>query len=341
MTLTKFIKKMPKAELHVHLEGAVRPQTLLALARRHGIALPSDTIEGLRQWYRFTNFPHFVEVYKQISQCIRTPEDIELITREFLQQCAEQNVRYVEAIYTPYTHYQQKGLRFARQFAALTEARAWGRETLGVHMNLILDISREVPAEEGRVTAGWAIQGMGQGVVALGLGGNEAGNPPEKFAEAFAMAEEAGLPSVPHAGETAGPESIWGALQVLKAVRIGHGVRCLEDPVLVEELRRRQIPLEVCPTSNVHLKVAPSLEEHPLPRLIEEGLRVTINSDDPPLFNTTLTGEYVKIAQTFGYDEADVERLVMNAVQAALVDEEERAEMVAAFEREFAEVRGG
>lgn len=339
MTLTDFIEAMPKAELHVHLEGAVRPQTLLALARRNDVALPTSSVEGLREWYRFVDFPHFIEIYKQISQCIRTPEDIELVAREFLQERAAQNIRYTEVTYTPYTHVVQKGISFQEQFAALRRARAWGREALGVTMNLILDIAREVSPDEGRKTAEWAIAGMGQGVVALGLGGYEVGNPPEKFADVFALAHEAGLPSVPHAGETVGPESIWGAIDTLKADRIGHGIHCLQDAALVRTLRERQIPLEVCPTSNVHLMVVPSLQEHPLPRLIDEGLYVTINSDDPPLFNTTLTGEFQKIAGAFDYGEEELEALVMNAVRAALLDEAEKAALVESFQEEFAALR--
>jgi adenosine deaminase len=180
---------------------------------------------------------------------------------------------------------------------------------------------------------------MGDGVVALGLGGPEIGNPPEKFSTAFVRARAAGLPGVPHAGETVGPESVWGALRALDPVRIGHGVRCLEDTALVEELRARQIPLEVCPTSNVCLGVAPSIAEHPLPRLLAEGLYVTLNSDDPPMFNTTLTNEYLAVAGAFGWGAAELERLTLNAVRAALLPAAERADLDARFAAEFARLR--
>lgn len=332
MELTEFIRRMPKAELHVHLEGAVQPETLLGLAQRNKVPLPASTVDELRAWYTFSDFAHFVEVYLQLSECFRTPEDIEFVTREFLKGQAAQNILYSEVTYTAYTHYAQKRIAFDDQLAALNRARAWGEEALGVRMGLIIDIPREIPAGEGKICAQWAIRGMESGVVALGLGGDEVRHPPEKFAEAFAMAEEAGLPSVPHAGETAGPASIWRALETLKAVRIGHGVRCLEDPALVEELRSRQIPLEVCPTSNLCLGVASDLESHPLPRLAAEGLYVTIGSDDPAIFNTTLTDEYLKIADAFGYDERDVVQLVMNAVHASLLDPEHKTLLVQAFE---------
>jgi adenosine deaminase len=340
MILSEFVRRMPKAELHVHLEGSIRPKTLLTLAQRNKVTLPATTVEGLQNWYRFTDFPHFLEVYKRISTCIRTPADIELVAREFLEGQAAQNVRYSEVTYTPYTHYTQKGIPFEEQLAALDGARRWGEGTLGVRMKLILDISREVSAEEGVVVAEWAAGGMDKGVVALGLGGYEVGNPPERFAAAFGLAAEAGLAAVVHAGETAGAPSIWGALETLKAVRIGHGVRCLEDPALVEVLREREIPLEVCPTSNLCLGLVSRLADHPLPTLVGEGLRVTINSDDPPLFNTTLTDEYTRIAAAFGYDEQEIERFVMNAVGAVLVEEGERSVLADGFRTALAEMLG-
>jgi adenosine deaminase len=340
MDLSEFVRRMPKAELHVHLEGSVQPETLLELSRRNNVPLPAKTVEELRAWYAFTSFEHFIQVYWQLSECIRTPEDIEFIAREFLKGQAAQHILYSEVTYTAYTHYRQKGIPFDDQLAALNRARTWGEETLGIRMGLIIDISREMPAEKGKLCAEWAISGMDDGVVALGLGGDEAGHPPEKFAEAFALAEEAGLPSVVHAGETGGPKSIWGALDTLKAVRIGHGVRCLEDPALVRELRERQIPLEVCPTSNLCLGIVPDLRSHPLPQLVAEGLYVTVGSDDPALFNTTLTDEYLEIAAAFGYDERDLVGFVERAVGASLLDDKAMAVMDQAFKGALLEIHG-
>jgi adenosine deaminase len=330
---------MPKVELHVHLEGSIRPTTLLTLAKQNGASLPADTVEGLRAWYTFTDFPHFIEVYLKVSSCIRTPDDVELIAREFLAGQAAQNVRYTEVTYTAWTHYKFKGLAFREQLDALNRARAWGRAEYGVDMGIVIDIPRSIPAEDGLIVADWATSGIGDGVVALGLGGPEVGNPPEKFAAAFARARAAGLPSVPHAGETVGPPSIWGALRALDAVRIGHGVRCLEDPALVAELKARQIPLEVCPTSNVCLGVTPSLETHPLPRLLAEGLCVTINSDDPPMFNTTLNGEYLALVDTFGMRVDEVEAIAINAVRASLLPPDAKAKLEAECVDEFRRLR--
>jgi adenosine deaminase len=339
MTLDDFIRAMPKVELHVHLEGATQPATLLKLAERHHITLPADTVEGIQQWYTFTDFLHFVEIYVKISECMRTPDDIELLTREFLAGQAAQNIRHTEATYTPYTHYKQKELPFEEQLAAINRARAWAEAELGMTMGLVLDISRDVTPEKGLITADWASEHLGNGVIALGLGGPEIGNPPEKHAAAFERAAAAGVPSVPHAGEHDGPASIWGALRTLNPIRVGHGVHCLDDPALVAELRERQIPLEVCPTSNVCLGEFPTMQDHPLPRLVDEGLYVTINSDDPPMFNTTLNDEYLAIAHTFGYDADDMERFVMNAVRVTLLPDDVKARMEREFTAEFRRLR--
>jgi adenosine deaminase len=341
MNTIDLITAMPKVELHVHLEGAIRPETLLKLAQKHKITLPANTVDGLREWYRFTDFAHFVQIYITISNCIQTPEDLELVTREFLMGQAEQNILYSEVTYTPYTHYQQKGLPFQDQLDAINAARAWAERELGVGMNLITDIARETASEKGEIVAQWAVEAMGNGVVALGLGGAEINNPPEKHARAFEIAKEGGLSSVPHAGETEGAKSIWGALRSLNAVRIGHGVRCLEDPALVTELRERQIPLEVCPTSNICLKVFPEMSQHSLPKLMDEGLYVTINSDDPPMFNTTLTNEYRVVAETFGYSLDQLKTLVMNGAKATLLPKTEKAALVSQIEQQFATLAVG
>jgi|HigsolmetaAR202D_1030399.scaffolds.fasta_scaffold06631_6 adenosine deaminase len=339
MSLEHYLWAMPKVELHVHLEGSIQPETLLRLAERYQVALPVRTLKEVRDWYRFTDFAHFVDIYLAISSCLRTVDDIELVTREFLVGQAAQSIYYTEITYTPFTHYASKGISYRDQLAALNRARAWAAAELGVQCNFVMDIPRQIDADDGLMVADWVIDSLGDGVVALGLGGPEIGNPPEKFKAAFARAREAGVPRVPHAGETDGAASIWGALRSLDAQRIGHGVRCLEDPKLVDELRAHQIPLEVCPSSNVCLGVSPSVSEHPLPRMIDAGLYVTLNSDDPPMFNTSLTNEYLVAARAFGWDAELFERLVLNAANAALLPEAERATLIARLEAGFAQAR--
>ncbi len=337
--LAAFIRAMPKVELHVHLEGAIRPETLLRLARRNHVALPYYTVQELRQWYKFRDFPHFVEIYVKISSCLKTADDIELIAREFLIGQAEQNIQYSEPTYTAHTIYQLCKISFADQFAALNRARAWAEQELGVTMNVIVDIAREVNPESGMVTAEQVIKHYGKGVGALGLGGYEVGHPPEKFQEAFDLVNAAGIPCILHAGETGGADSIWNALRVGNSRRIGHGVRCLEDPALVDYLRAHQIPLEVCPTSNVCLNVALSIAQHPIRTLIQKGLYVTLNSDDPPMFNTTLTDEFLKCADAFAWDKEICEKLTLNALRASLLSAEDKMSLEQEFRAEFARLR--
>jgi aminodeoxyfutalosine deaminase len=339
MTVDAYIRAMPKAEIHVHLEGSIRPETLLVLAQRHRVSLPVNDVDGLQKWYSFTDFTHFIEIYRKISTCLRTGDDLEWITREFLSGQAAQNIRYSEVTFSPHNQYVLNGLSFGEQFAAVNRARAWGEKELNTRIGWVIDIPRNITPEQGLLVADWAIQGMSQGVVAFGLGGPEIGNPPEKFTEAFARTRAAGLPGVPHAGETMGSDSIWGALRSLHAVRIGHGVRCLEDPALVTELRERRIPLEVAMTSNVCLKVARSLVEHPLKRLIQEGLVVTLNSDDPPMFNTTLTDEYLKAVNILGIGIVELENLVITALQVSFLDRDAKSRLESEFKEEFSSLR--
>ncbi len=336
MSLETLIRKMPKVELHVHLEGAIRPETFLSLARRHKIQLPADDLTGLRRWYEFTDFGHFIEGYLKIAAALKTPEDIEWIAREFLMGQAQQNIQYSEIIYTPYNQFLANGIPFDEQIDALNRARAWAQADLGVECQFVMDISRETQPEEGLRVAQWAVSAMGQGVCALGLGGPEVGNPPQKFQKAFDLAREAGLPAIPHAGETEGPASIWAALEHLHPARIEHGVRCMEDPDLVQTLRARQIPLDVCPTSNICLKVFPSLAEHPLREMMEAGLYVTLNSDDPPLFNTTLTDEYLKAVNNLGLNLDALMGLVHNGIRAALLSKARKTALLDSFARENA-----
>lgn len=338
-TIEKFIEYMPKVELHVHLEGSVQPQTLLKLAKRHNIDLPADDLEGLRKWYTFRDFSHFLEIYMTVSGCLRAAEDIELIAREFLTGQAEQNIVYSEVTFTPHNQYMNNRLGFREQLDAVNRARTWAEKELGVRMGMIIDIPRHIAPEEGEVIADWAIEGYGNGVIAFGLGGPETGNPPEKFQTAFDKVKRAGIPCILHAGEVEGPISIWKALQVADSQRIGHGVRAIEDPELITHLRKRQIPLEVCPTSNIRLKVFPSLATHSLPRLMEEGLYITINSDDPPMFNTTLTNEYIVGHKSFNWEQDTIEQLVLNAVNATLLPENEREIMHREFKTVFGRLK--
>jgi adenosine deaminase len=323
-TIDQYCRKMPKVELHVHLEGSVQPATLLNLAKRHHISLPAETVQGIRKWYTFRDFAHFVEIYMTISRCLKTPEDVELIAREFLIGQAEQNILYSEVTFTPYNQLVNGGLGFHEQLDAVNRAREWADRELGIRMGMIIDIPREREPEAGEQVASWVIDRFGDGVVAIGLGGPEQGNPAEKFKSSFHRVRDKGIPRVLHAGETAGPASIWNAIEVAEPARIGHGVRAVGDAKLLAYLQEAQIPLEVCPTSNICLGVYPSLAKHSLPELLHHGVSVSINSDDPPMFNTSLAEEYLVCARTFGWEKAVLRDMAYKAVEMLLLSSSEK-----------------
>jgi aminodeoxyfutalosine deaminase len=338
MHLHEFARQIPKVELHVHLEGAIRPSTLLQLAHHNGAQLPAHDVQGLRDFYRFRDFPHFIEVYVTITRCLRTPEDYRLIAYEFGSDCARQNIRYAEVTFSIATNVKYAGLPWQEILEALNAGREQARAEFGVDWGWVFDIVRDVPETQDQVVE-IALAARERGVVALGLGGKELGFPAELFERSFEHARQAGLPRVPHAGEISGPESIWSALRHLHADRLGHGVRCVEDPVLVAYLREHQVPLEVCPTSNVRLGVYPDFAAHPLRRLWDQGLLITVNSDDPPLFGTDLNREYQVLVDHFGFTAAELEQVSLNALHASFLPETQKAGLEDEFRSAFARLR--
>ena len=232
--IDRYIEAIPKAELHVHLEGSIQPATLLMLAQRNGVKLPVQTVKDLQDWFTFRNFDHFIEIYFKISSCLKTSDDYELIAYEFGANMAQQHVHYAEVTFSPSTHQFSLGNPFDVFFSGLTKGRLRAQTEFGVEIKWVFDIVRDIPdvmlnRRRAEYTLAVAEEGMNDGVVALGLGGGEVGNPPEQYARWFEKALEAGLHSAPHAGETVGPESVWGAVRVLGAERLGHGVRSIED----------------------------------------------------------------------------------------------------------------
>jgi aminodeoxyfutalosine deaminase len=343
---SEWIRSLPKAELHVHLEGTTRPATLLMLAERHHRldSLPAKNEADLGKWFVFTGFPHFVEIIQAVQSLILTPEDFTLVAYEYGREMARQNIRYAELTVTPYNHlvYFKKPMVIADLLGGLEAGRQQARKEFGVEMRWVFDIPRQLGfskdeahrylPETAELTLEYALAGKDWGVVALGLGGSEVNCPPEPFAHAFAAAKRQGLGSVPHAGETVGPASVGGALHELQADRLGHGVRVIESPSLLVEVLDRQVTLEVCLSSNICLHVYPQLERHPLPHLDRMGLQVTLNSDDPPLFKTNLQREYELAAQVFGYDAKGLIRLARRGFSASLAEPELKKRMLQDFD---------
>jgi aminodeoxyfutalosine deaminase len=279
----------PKIELHVHLEGTVRPQTLLEIARRNGYALPVDSVDGVRALYEYRDFAHFIEVFMLTSSALEREDDFRRITVEYAEEAARHGAVYLEAIFALGLW---RGLDSDVVFSGICDGAAEARERFGIEIRLTPDIARVYSLEEALQVVRSAIKYRDRGVVGVGLGGPEAEHPPEPYAPAFELARSEGLASVPHAGEHAGPSSIRGALDALGARRIRHGIRAIEDPELVQELADRRVVLDVCPISNVCTRAVPSLSRHPLPELVAAGVACSLSTDDPAMFGTDLATEY-------------------------------------------------
>lgn len=317
------VRRLPKAELHVHLEGSIGPALAASLAARHGITLPGGTHYKARE--RYERFVDFAELYLAISSCLQEAEDFTRVVQAVGDGLLDQNVRYAEVTFTPWTHVA-RGVDPGAMLVGLLEGRASALER-GIVIRWVFDIVRHLPdtAEPTLQFALDARRADPNGVVGLGLAGPEGPEfPIDPFESVFERARAEGLVSLPHAGEQAGAASVREAVERLGASRIGHGFRCLEDPRVVELLLERDVALEVCPSSNIALGLVPSLEAHPLPHLLEAGLRVSLGSDDPPLFATDLVREYTRCASAFGWDQATVRRMAAAAVEQSYMDDRAR-----------------
>lgn len=347
---------MPKVELHLHLDGAIPPRTMLELATRHDMVdlLPGDTEEALMKWFDFRDFHHFIEIVRFMKRLLRSAEDVALAVYAAGRELDVQRVRYAEVTITPYSLIDalDQGLTIESLLEGLEAGRARVRTELGIELRWVFDIPRNrafsdyrnggdyVPGAAER-TLDYALMGMNYGVIGLGLGGNEVNAPPEPFAHVFARAKEYGLRSLPHAGESEGAASVWGAIHQLCADRIGHGVRSVEDDRLLEYLAEHQIPLEISPTCNVCLNFYPHLDAHPLPLIDKAGLLITINSDDPQLINTTLSQEYQLLMDAFGLGVDDVLRIARNAFTACYAEPTLKARLLGEFDAWAREARHG
>jgi len=327
--MTDVYAAMPKVELHVHLEGAQLPETVWEMAKRNGVALPAASLEAWKRWYEFRDFAHFIEVYLAASRAMVGAADFRDMTVAFHDYQASQNVVYSETFLSASLFVER--IPWQDLFDALRDGLAEGRERHGVEVRFIPDIARNFPETKERVLEHTLAGQRAEVYVGLGLGGLEAGYPPELFRAEFDEARANGLRVVAHAGEGAGPESVRGALESLHAERIGHGIRCLEDPSLVAELRERQVPIEVCPISNYRTGVVAAGAPHPVLRMLEEGLNVTVNSDDPPMFATSLVDEYRWLTGQ-GVPFEQLWACNLAAVEASFLDAAERASLATRVE---------
>ncbi|MFE9201695.1 adenosine deaminase [Micromonospora sp. NPDC007230] len=323
--LPTFIAGLPKVELHVHHVGSASPRIVAELAARHEgrSPVPADP-ERLADYFAFRDFAHFIEVYLSVVDLIRDPEDVWILTHEVARELARQQVRYAELTVTPYSHVR-RGIPAPAFCEAIEDARKRAEADFGIALRWCFDIPGEAGLPAAEETLRIALEQRPDGLISFGLGGPEIGVPRPQFKPYFDQARAAGLRSVPHAGETTGPETVWDALRELGAERIGHGVSAALDPELLTYLAERQIPLEVCPTSNVRTRAVASIEEHPLPQFVEAGVLVTVNSDDPPMFGTTLNDEYAVAARLLHLGPDGLAALARNAVTAAFLEPTEQA----------------
>ncbi|TWP49063.1 adenosine deaminase [Lentzea tibetensis] len=317
----KFIFGLPKVELHVHLVGAASTDTVLTLARRHPeVGVPTDETE-LRKFYEFTDFDHFVDVYVKVNSLMLSGEDVSTLITGLAEDLAFNNVRYAEVTVSAVSHIQM-GVAPDELKAALETSRVRALAEHGVHLAWIFDIpGLRTPGEE-QATLDFALRQRPGGTVAFGLAGQEAGRDREGYRWAFDIARDAGLHCVPHAGEMTGPATIWAAIRALQAERIGHGISAVRDPALLKHLADTGIPLEVCPISNLRTNVVRSAQEHPLPQLLDAGVVVTLNTDDPGMFHTDLNSEYLFCHQEFGLGRSELADLARNSVRASFAPDE-------------------
>lgn len=315
--MSDWLTALPKAELHLHLEGTLEPELLFALAERNKVALPWDDVETLRKAYAFNNLQEFLDLYYAGADVLRSEQDFYDLTWAYLLKCKEQNVIHVEPFFDPQTH-TDRGIPFEVVLRGIQAALKDGEQQLGIGHGLILSFLRHLSEEEAFKTLEQAMP-FRDAFVAVGLDSSEVGHPPSKFQRVFDRARAEGFLTVAHAGEEGPPEYIWQALDLLKIERIDHGVRAIEDERLMQRIIDEQIPLTVCPLSNIKLRVFDHMREHNILQMLERGVKVTVNSDDPAYFGGYVNENFQAMREHLGMTEAQARRLAQNSLDARLV----------------------
>ena len=334
MSVESFVRDVPKAELHLHIEGTLEPELMFELSGRNEVSLPYPDVDAVRRAYVFDNLQSFLDIYYAGCAVLVTEQDFYDLTSAYLRRAARQGVRHAEIFFDPQTH-TERGVSFETVVTGIHRALEDGRASVGISSRLIMCFLRHLSAKAAMETLEQAGPFVSW-ISAVGLDSSESGNPPSKFEAVYRQAREMGLLAVAHAGEEGPPSYIWEALDLLGVRRIDHGVRCLEDDRLVARLASEQVPLTVCPLSNVKLRVFPSLREHNLPLLLDRGLLVTINSDDPPYFGGYVEENFRGVVETFGLGVGDVAQLARNSFVASFLDDSAKARHLAAIDAALA-----
>lgn len=321
-SLAHLIRRMPKAELHLHIEGSLEPDMLFELSRRNGVAIPFDTVEAVRAAYRFSNLQDFLDIYYQGMSVLRTAADFFDLTMAYLKRCADENIVHVEIFFDPQGHLD-RGVEFVTALDGICGALEEAQARFGISHRLIMCFLRHLSEDDGFRVLDMACEHKDR-ICGVGLDSSELGHPPEKFERLFAACRAAGFKLVAHAGEEGPPEYIRQAIELLDIDRIDHGNRCMEDPALVRDIARRRLALTTCPLSNLKLRVITDMKNHPAKRMLDAGLCATLNSDDPAYFGGYLTENFVQLAEALRLNRDDIKQLAANAFAASFLDDGEK-----------------
>lgn len=333
MNVEKLIKTLPKAEQHVHIVGSTRPETLLWLIEEGNIDMPFETVDDVRRFFQYRDFPHFISVYCTVVNCITNENQFERLTYEMLACDARCNVRYVEASFSAPDHVR-RGLDYGRMLDAINRGVQRAHSDFGIECNLRIDVVRDYGADAGMQVLDW-IESKDDNVISIDLGGSEERFPPKPFAPVYRRAREIGLHLVAHAGEAAGAQSVWDAVKHLGVERVGHGLAASTDPELMNYLVKRGIAIEACPISNMRTGVISSLESHPIRTFMQQGLRVSVNSDDPSMFDTDMNNEYLQLYRRLNFTIPELFKLSLNAIDSSFISEEKKMKMHESFIKEY------
>jgi adenine deaminase len=332
-TLENLIRRMPKAELHLHIEGSLEPERLFELSKRNGVSIPFDSVEAVRAAYQFSNLQDFLDIYYQGMNVLRTRQDFFDLTMDYLEKCRDENVVHVEIFFDPQAHLE-RGIAFPTMVGGICDALEKGRSQFGISHRLIMSFLRHLSEEEGFRILDIAKSHKTR-IFGVGLDSSELGHPPSKFERLYAASRQAGFHIVAHAGEEGPPEYVREAIDLLTIERIDHGNRAMEDPELVREIVERGLALTVCPLSNLKLRVVTDLKHHPLKRMLDAGLKATVNSDDPAYFGGYITDNFLQVAEALSLDAADLKQLARNAFDASFLDDETKQNHLAEIDRLF------
>jgi adenosine deaminase len=332
--IKQLITEIPKVELHIHLEGAIPVETLFDLIQRQGREPSIKNLDDLRRKLTYTDFAHFIEVWTWKNTFIKEEKDFEEIAYRVLDNLSKQNVKYVEAFYSPGDYWRQ-GLSVQGITECLIKGKERAYRDFGIQSELIIDLIRDHGPKRSMHYLEEVMAFLGKGVIGIGLGGSEESFPADPYAFVYEEARKQGFRLTAHAGEAAGPNSIWAVIEKLGVERIGHGVRAYEDPRLVSTLKEKQIPLEICVTSNVKTGVCKSVDAHPIKQYFQKGLMVTVNSDDPTMFNASISQEYLALVQKLGFTVSDLKRLSLNGIDASFMSDGDKKSMKSQFEKEW------